>query len=270
VNDPEAFGSYFVFRKLEQDVLRFSIAEQQLADALKLTGADRDRAGAMAVGRFRDGTPLVLSETSGMIPAKSNNFRYDGLDPQSLTPEADAPIDLKGTKCPFHAHIRKTNPRQATPPLGEAGIAEQEAGDLGRRIVRRGIPYGTRVKHPNSFQSMSDLPEGGVGLLFACYQRSIIRQFAFMQKTWANNVDFRVEKTGIDPLIGQSVASMGGNPGHTWLKQYGETILGEEQPSISFKFSDFVRFRGGEFLFAPSLPFLLGKETKSSAKTAGF
>ena len=40
---PNAFGSYFVFRKLEQDVLRFSMAEQQLADELKLEGSDRER-----------------------------------------------------------------------------------------------------------------------------------------------------------------------------------------------------------------------------------
>ncbi|MDX6678508.1 MAG: hypothetical protein QOE31_2560, partial [Solirubrobacteraceae bacterium] len=53
------FGSFFVFRKLEQNVRRFHQAERDLADALGLTGADRARAGATIVGRFRDGTPLT-------------------------------------------------------------------------------------------------------------------------------------------------------------------------------------------------------------------
>ena len=57
VADPYAFGSYYVFRKLEQDVNGFLAAEDRLAKALLLEGTDRARAGAMIVGRFRDGTP---------------------------------------------------------------------------------------------------------------------------------------------------------------------------------------------------------------------
>ncbi|MGH3887612.1 MAG: peroxidase, partial [Pseudonocardiaceae bacterium] len=91
------FGSYFIFRKLEQNVRRFLQAEQDLADALGLSGADRDLAGAMLVGRFRDGTPLTLQRAGGAHQPIMNNFSYDS-DPQ-------------GAKCPFQAHIRKTNPR---------------------------------------------------------------------------------------------------------------------------------------------------------------
>jgi deferrochelatase/peroxidase EfeB len=49
------FGSYFIFRKLDQNVRRFKQAEHDLADALALAGDDRERAGAMLVGRFEDG-----------------------------------------------------------------------------------------------------------------------------------------------------------------------------------------------------------------------
>ena len=54
---PNSFGSYFVFRKLEQNVKGFNAAEEVLADDLGLTGDDEARAGALIVGRFEDGTP---------------------------------------------------------------------------------------------------------------------------------------------------------------------------------------------------------------------
>jgi Dyp-type peroxidase family len=261
--DEYAYGSYFVFRKLEQDVMRFSIEEQLLADKLQLFGKDRERAGAMAVGRFRDGTPLTLSETDNFIPAKSNNFRYDGLD--SALNDLGHGDDKKGLQCPFHAHIRKTNPRQSTQPFTGASttIKQQEEGDLSRRITRRGIPFGTRVRAPNAFQALDDLPTGGVGLLFGCFQSSIVKQFAFMQKTWVNNVDFKVATTGVDPLIGQRKdPSLNPPLAQHWRKTYGEDNTGQEPNEpfpeshpVSSAFSDFIQFKGGEFFFAPSLTF---------------
>jgi deferrochelatase/peroxidase EfeB len=58
VKDPlvttvDACGSYFVFRKLEQDVRAFKVAEQQIATALNFSGEERQRAGALVVGRSR-------------------------------------------------------------------------------------------------------------------------------------------------------------------------------------------------------------------------
>ena len=47
VTDDTSFGSYFIFRKLEQDVQAFKRREQELATALGLTGEDRERAGAL-------------------------------------------------------------------------------------------------------------------------------------------------------------------------------------------------------------------------------
>lgn len=284
VEDPFAFGSYFVFRKLEQNVLGFSIAEEKLADDLNLEGSDRERAGAMAVGRFRDGTPLVLSQVDGVVPTKSNNFRFDSLDSE-LKANNPAPDEL-GLKCPFHAHIRKTNPRQSTeipvvgvpaPAPDPAAVLDQEKRDRKRRIARRGIPYGDRPQHPSSrFQPLADLPKGGVGLLFACFQRSIIEQFAFMQKTWVNNVGFKKPLTGIDPLIGQPLTEphTGGqppNPPHFWRDKYGakEPLKPDEVThATEFNLSGFIKFRGGDFFFAPSLPFLfgLGKQPTKKAK----
>jgi Dyp-type peroxidase family len=230
VGDDDAFGSYFVFRKLEQDVRRFIVREHELADELGLEGRDRERAGAMAVGRFRDGTPLVLSQTDGFLPVKENDFDYAG-DPEAL-------------KCPFHGHIRKTNPRGDT--TREFGVPIEE--ERKHRVVRRGITYGDRNRHPNAFQALDDLPVGGVGLLFMCFQSSLQNQFVFMQESWANNEGFVRGGTGVDPIIGQ-----GQDPGpQKWLPRYGEA----DPPPVATRFSDFVTMKGGEFFFAPSIPFL--------------
>lgn len=234
--DVDCFGSYFVFRKLEQNVRDFTIAEQTLADALGLKDGDRERAGAMVVGRFRDGSPLVKSGSDHHVPVKANDFVYDG-----------ATGDVPGTKCPFQAHIRKTNPRGDTVRALGATLDNER----GHRIARRGIPYGTRNRHPNAFQALDDLPSKDVGLLFMCYQSSIRNQFAFMQHAWANNVEFisgAPTVTGTDPIIGQS-----GTPATAqgWFPTYGDST-GRE---TSF-FGNFVTMKGGEFFFAPSIPFL--------------
>jgi Dyp-type peroxidase family len=227
-SEEDSFGSYFVFRKLEQDVRRFKMREEELSDALKLKGEERERAGAMAVGRFEDGTPLTLSQTDGFVPVKENNFTYEN--------------DQDGLKCPFHAHIRKSNPRGDTTnnftPRGD----ETERS---RRITRRGITYGARNRHPDAFQALEDLPTEGVGLLFMCFQSSIANQFAFIQKIWVNDAGFVRPGTGTDPVIGQGPVST-----QNWLQTWGGNA------TTSFDFGGFVKLKGGEFFFAPSIPFL--------------
>ena len=260
VSHPLAFGSYYVFRKLEQDVAGFAAAEQRLADALGLKGAHRSRAGAMIVGRFRDGTPLVLSGADGFTPARANNFRYDGLN-ASFEHEPGTADDPFGLKCPFQAHIRKVNPRQnVNVEDSTESVPALARRDRSRRIVRRGIPYGP--SSPGDGQS-------GVGLLFACFQASIRDQFAFMQGQWANNTEFMVTgeaSTGLDAVIGH-VGSGEASP-QRWRRDYGGTISYNgrvrflplpDSHGTEFDFRGFVRFRGGEYFFAPSLTFLLGE-----------
>jgi Dyp-type peroxidase family len=268
---PHAFGSYYVFRKLEQDVRGFAKAEQDLAAALNPSAPDRTRAGAMIVGRFKDGTPLTLSNSPDLIPAVANNFRYDGLDAQ-FQPHSSSPTDPLGLRCPFQAHIRKVNPRQnAGVSDGSNSDAERARIDAGRRIVRRGITYGARLLPPGKERTLEELPSGGVGLLFACFQASIRNQFLFMQRMWANNPHFRVSAaganntTGLDGVIGGAVPGAflpqhwrdeyGGDVGHTGA--VNSLTISESHPT-QFDVHGFVRFRGGEYFFAPSLTFLLG------------
>ena len=229
--EPGCFGSFLVFRKLEQDVLHFKMREEELADALDFAGEERERAGAIVVGRFEDGTPVTLSKTDGFRPAKENDFNYSQ--------------DADGARCPFHAHIRKTNPRGDIPREIEGTTDEEERS---RRITRRGMPFGKRNKHPNESQAISELPSGGVGLLFMCFQASIRAQFAFMQRAWCNNAGFVRPGTGIDPVVGQPSSPPAAEP--SWSPEYGKP------PHTPFRFENFVKMKGGEFFFAPSIPFL--------------
>ena len=89
--DPSSqFGSYFVYRKLEQNVRQFKDEENKLAARLGLTGDDAERAGAMIVGRFEDGTPLTIQAGAGSHSPVQNDFTYDS--------------DGDGGKCPFRAY----------------------------------------------------------------------------------------------------------------------------------------------------------------------
>jgi Dyp-type peroxidase family len=226
---PESMGSYFVFRKLEQNVKGFKDREDLLAAALSLTGDDAERAGAMMVGRFEDGTPVVLQSADGMHNPVPNSFNY--FD------------DPDGTKCPFHAHIRKSNPR------GESVGAFAQTIDEERShiMARRGITFGDRkVNAVGKGIEFADQPTGGVGLLFMAYQSNVGNQFEFTQVNWVNNGGFVKAGTGVDPVIGQ------GNPGgQASPVRWGGPA--EENEFRKFDFRGFVTLKGGEYFFAPSI-----------------
>jgi Dyp-type peroxidase family len=240
--DPHAdcFGSYLVFRKLEQNVRGFKEREEQLARRLGLNGSAAQRAGALIMGRFRDGTPLTSSAFDGLSEGVPNNFTY-----------AD---DVNGTRCPFSAHIRKVNPRgdmarvHGGPATSDRYPPLQDP-ETGRRIVRRGISYGARQVEPKDNPRTEQMPTRDVGLLFMCFQSSLANQFGFLQKMWANSPDFVSDNTGIDPVAGQH----GKHPcplEQRWPLKWGKPEM------TTFDVRGFVTMKGGEFLFAPSLQFL--------------
>ncbi len=259
VSGGEHWGSYFVFRKLEQNVLGFKTRELELADELGFKGEEKERAGAMVVGRFEDGTPLILTPTDGFIPKKENNFDYS-IDDDRIDPNDPTKTIPGGLKCPYQAHIRKANPRGDS--VRRLGASERD--ERNHRVTRRGIPFGKRDKHPNDAQSLADYPTRDVGLLFMCFQAGIENQFAFMQSSWVNEERFvrglkpGEQTTGIDPVIGQNPAGTIPVP-QLWRPHYG----GETKPDNlddaelkEFSFNNFVKMKGGEFFFAPSMAFL--------------
>lgn len=229
-DEADAFGSYLVYRKLGQDVARFEAGVAQLASAL---GVDRDLAGALLVGRFRDGTPVLRSNVPGV--GEENDFMFRE--------------DREGSRCPFHAHIRKVNPRGTTPLTS----LEDERK---RRVARRGIPYGRPLPGVATRPEADPDPNLPRGLLFMCFQSDIGAQFEFIQRTWVDNEHFPTgvltfgilqRDTGDDPLIGQDK-----DEAQRWPKQWGDPRAGKK----TFNFESAVTLEGGEYLFAPSIPFL--------------
>ncbi|MBA2467557.1 MAG: peroxidase [Sphingomonas sp.] len=229
-NAPDAYGSFFVYRKLEQDYDLFHQRAKSLAAAVSITG---QLAGAFVVGRFEDGTPISLAGAP------------DGKAPENHFMHAK---DKDGLKCPMHAHVRKANPRGTTP-----GTSLKD--EAARRIARRAIPYGK--PHPDLKCDETEFPSakpGPRGLLFMCFQSNIEDHFEFIQRVWIDNNDFPsgtipfFEKdTGDDPLIGQDEAE----PQH-WPKRWNDKAAGTKKHD----FEAAVTLKGGEYFFAPSKPFL--------------
>ena len=232
VNDPYAYGSYFVFRQLEQFVRAFRDREELLTVGRDDDFPNRDSAG---IGRLESGTPFELRPDDGtdaapLPPDVTNNFRFTTDPPH----------------CPHFAHIRKVNPRTA---------------DTRRWImIRRGMTYGTRddaapdPAHPARLVLADEpkpdqIPVDGVGLLFQAYQANIAAQFETTQKA-ANS-----PAGGIDPVIGQANAAP-----LDWPRDWGSATT----DPVEFYSRDgkappegpYVKLRGGGYFFAPSLPFL--------------
>ena len=126
LNDPYApgddnFGSYFVFRKLEQNVKAFKTQEAVIGGLIYTDDEDKERSGARLVGRFENGTPVQVQGNDQLANSGSfNNFNY-----------TTTPADPSGGMCPHFAHVRKTNPRTN-------GIFDDHT------MARRGIPFGHR------------------------------------------------------------------------------------------------------------------------------
>ena len=246
------YGSYFVYRKLQQNIRGYSQKCATLADLLNVAAADlRKRSGekelaplafdadfvsALCVGRFKDGTPIGEQATPGWS-SLPNNFNYDQ--------------DHRGRRCPFQSHVRKTNPRLDT--RREFGAPQNV--EFSRRIVRRAISYGSEDLDP--VEEWTD-----AGLLFLCCQSNIEYQFIFMQHAWCNNQLFVEQDTGIDPICG--VVSLGKSAvPQKWPLRWGVplgSVAGgakPDDPDVEFLINDVVRMRGGEYFYAPSRNFLL-------------
>lgn len=157
-------STYGAFRWLYQDVAAFNLFLSTHAPRLfpDLATADAEELlAAKMMGRWRDGTPLVLSpdRTDAQL-ASSNEFGYAAQDPD-------------GHRCPFSAHIRVVNPRD-TPldPIAQ-GVPQ---------VLRRGMPYG-----PPLYGKEDDGADRGIVGIFLC--ADLRRQF-YTLTDWVNQNDF--------------------------------------------------------------------------------
>lgn len=269
VKDPngkceDSYGSYLVCRKLEQDVKAFIDTEEYLADlakdkesglplesGLQIKG-DVELGAALMMGRFRDGTPLTM---------KGSELRRTELPDDTKAGEFDDfnyDNDTQGLKCPFHTHVRKTNPRGDTGRVDSSGDTFEEALEKERnhRIARRAVSYGVDYQSlPDGKkwgQKGFDPPIIGSGLFFLCFQADISNQFNFMQSAWANANNFVQVNVGVDPIIGQTQPGDGRANEANRTQEYPIAWGSETTKTIS-NFNLWVHFKGGEYFFAPSI-----------------
>jgi Dyp-type peroxidase family len=273
-NGDRSLGSYLVYRKYEQHVAKF---ESIVSNLGKEIGEENlERARALIVGRFRDGTPItVRSEPYGQGYLNQNYMNFNFED------------DPEGSKCPLHAHTRKVNPRyrddkdKGTDHAVWKPKLEDETSEKLARIVRRGMTYGKRKSDDdqgrNYGDDQTDLPDAGVGLLFMSFQRNIEKQFEYILKEFVNKRSFPEGETGSDSIIGQEPGvtcqickGKGIYEGRICTKCGGDGKVngslgtpkkwplgwGKDGFSFSNAMSSCVTLKGGEYFFAPSISFL--------------
>ncbi|MEW6689940.1 MAG: hypothetical protein AB1452_12720, partial [Pseudomonadota bacterium] len=213
-------GSFLVVRKLAQDVRGLDEAVKKAAAA---TGLDGELILAKMMGRWKNGRALAAG-------GPGNDFDYS----------REAPA---GGQCPFHAHIRRANPRakdkRGLPPL---------PGRRTPRLMRRGMSYGPVYDPVKDHKSVNE-PRG---LVFMAYNASIAEQFEVVQR-WISGGNSSGGFSGhSDPFLGVPPA---GERKRFRFEHEGQVyqveldgpddLLQDPQP--------FVRLEWGIYLFTPSI-----------------
>ncbi|KAH7345693.1 hypothetical protein B0J17DRAFT_703013 [Rhizoctonia solani] len=218
-------GSFMVFRKLKQLVPEFHKFLMETTTKGGILTPEEQKAaakllGSRLIGRWPSGTPLEQhpAEDVPVPDDKLNSFTYE---------------KSKEPRCPYGAHIRKTNPRNNIP----------DKFTIKSSIMRAGIPYGKEVE-PGSQEEKEHKTSNDRGLAFVAYQSVIKEGFVEQQKAWANEPKFpphdSAELPGFDGIIGQRRGS----------NRERQGILGVKLPK------DFVQPRAGSYFFVPSIPAL--------------
>ena len=212
-------GTFLVVRQLEQDVAGFIDYTRQAAAALlRQAGApkvDADWVAAKMVGRWRDGSPVVLyPDRQPRKPDTTDDFLYATLDP-------------RGFACPLGSHVRRTNPRDSL----IADDLKTPNHISSHRILRRGRAYaepGAKGESPTE------------GLIFLAACSDLERQFEFVQQTWIGDPSFHGLTGESDPLVDTD-------------GQLQDLSLPDGRTVRRLKgIPDFVTVRGGGYFFMPS------------------
>jgi hypothetical protein len=214
-------GSYMVFRWIYQDVAGFNkfLEDQGPKVAPGASQADaQELVAAKLVGRWRDGTPLVLSPGRPQESLRDrNDFKYLGPDPT-------------GKLCPHSAHIRVTNPRDQ-----KLGPNEPDSVP---RVIRRGTPFGTRLEG-----TRDDGRERGLIGMFLC--TSIADQFLRLM-SWMRRNDFSPvfdgHVTDQDPLANRNF------PGASQ-----DFRIPSDAGTTTIQLQNFTRTLGTAYLLLPGL-----------------
>jgi Dyp-type peroxidase family len=240
-------GSYLVFRRLRQDVKKFSENIRALSHTL---GWTTDLTGAKLVGRYKSGCPIEQRKFQAgpyTPPSQDPGDPVHGnpalANSHTLNNNFEFGDDPQGKFCPMSAHIRKAYPRDEDTP---AGGANSESETQTHRLLRRGIPYGEPFKpHVHGSENVDR------GLLFLAYQNDIARHFEFVQTAWVNSANFPpnpagqpplLDPPGEDPIMAQSASA--------------KMLVDPGRHAVDIK--HFVTTTGGEYFFSPSIDAVQG------------
>ncbi len=241
-------GTYLVMRQLQQDVRAFwrYVAAQCGGDF-----AAADKLAAAMVGRTRDGEPLVPVGQRPVSGVAKN------LDQNQFTFEDDP----AGNACPFGAHIRRSNPRNAD-YVGRPSALGRLIAALGfgpdgfrddltsavrfHRILRRGREYGSELS-PADALGPEPANESERGLHFVCLNANISRQFEFLQNAWTLNAKFSGLDAENDPVLGNRTAVDG-----SAISEFSIPRDGALRRRVS-AMPRFVSVRGGAYFFLPGI-----------------
>lgn len=247
-------GSFAVLLKIEQDVAEFRRYENDLAGTLVAqhgvppTVAEY-LAPALIMGRTRLGYPLAEvagaikkggmaeKDLRGLFPPDQSRSGRPAPPPAWLNEfefEDCAAFPARSSGCPFHAHLRKMNPRSK----GSGGATALSA----IQPVRRGTTYdpaGLLEQKENG--QLANWPSGGVGLLFFAYMKDPAAQFEILHTHWGPSAQFPAEAKGAsasDPVLFPGVQPV----------TFGQITL-PPMPRVAKRL-------GGVYLYVPSLAWL--------------
>ena len=255
-------GSFMVFGKFHENVGAFN---NYLNEVGALFPGGKEALAAKFVGRWRNGAPLATFPTQEEgDKAAAERERTIFAMATATSPEAykqaradfnkinkdfiafDYEKDIAGSRCPIGAHTRRANPRGSL-EFGRKGAFNSPSSlDDRRRIIRRGLPYGTSTPESNTREH---------GTIIMSIVASISRQFEFVFQQWMNyGNDFKLGNDG-DPIIGNH-PSIGGteeNPIYGGKMIVQGSKKENQDPYFLSKIPRFVETRGGEYFFLPSL-----------------
>jgi Dyp-type peroxidase family len=202
-------SSFLVVRKLRQYVGRL---DARVSAEAQRMGLPKELLLAKLMGRWRTGEPLADDQALNA----GNDFNYEA--------------DRQGALCPFHAHIRRANPRDQ----GESAFARRRMP----RLLRRGMSYGPP---PDRQQPVDDADRG---LIFMAYNAHLAEQFEVVQRWVAGGNASGGYSGQSDPLLGVVDAAAGPRlyP-FEHNKRAWEIDLGTEP---------FVTLQWGAYFFVPS------------------
>jgi deferrochelatase/peroxidase EfeB len=247
-------GTYMVFRKLHENVGTFNAF---LSEHGKKYPGGEELLAAKFVGRWKDGTPLVLAPNEEKRKAFQDKLKEASLEEQErMLSDFSYEDDMSGAKCPFSAHMRRINPRGSLEQVagevpgsmirsmkGENEGAFDTPGALAnrRRIMRRGLPYGTVSDRTSD--------KGNHGIVIMMLNANINRQFEFVQQQWINyGNDFKAANDK-EILLGNHNID-GKSPSKAVIQVDPES---DDVPYIVSDIPLLVETRGGDYFFVPSM-----------------